>query len=113
MFGFNDTSKGHFVTSSREREIRDSRRDESEEQGRKRNRNESEETEEMKTFPPLPLPARRIGGLAQLLANISWTPRLRKIHDTFTPPNQPRSRSMLIAFVKRLIFVQRGSYLKS
>ena len=37
-----------------------------EEQGRKRNRNESEETEEIKTFPPLPLPATRISGLAQL-----------------------------------------------
>ena len=31
-----------------------------------RNRNESEETEEIKTFPPLPLPATRIAGLAQL-----------------------------------------------
>ena len=44
-------------------------------QGRKRNRNESEETEEIKTFPPLPLPTTRIAGLAQLYANISWTPQ--------------------------------------
>ena len=28
--------------------------------------NEREETEEMKTFPPLPLPAARIADLAQL-----------------------------------------------
>ena len=66
----------HFVSSPRGREKRDrrdSRRDEREEQGRKRNRNESgdereeqgrkrnrnesEETEEIKTFPHLPLPA--------------------------------------------------------
>ena len=56
VLGFNDTSTlmGHFVSSPREREKRDSRRDEREGQGRKRNRNESEETEEMKTsFPTL------------------------------------------------------------
>ena len=58
MLGFNDTSTlvGHFVSSPREREkeiyIRDSRRDEREEQGR--NRNESEETEEIKTSPIYP-----------------------------------------------------------
>ena len=71
MLGFNDTSTlvGHFVSSPKEREKRDrrdSRGDESEGQGRKRNRNESGETEELKTFPPLPLPATRIAGLAQL-----------------------------------------------
>ena len=70
MLGFNDTSTlvGHFVSSPREREKsdrRDSRRDERQEQV-KRNRNESEETEEIKAFPPLPLPATRIAGLAQL-----------------------------------------------
>ena len=65
--GFNDTSTlvGHFVPCLREREKRD-RRDERQEQGRKRNRNESEETEERKNIPPLPLPATRIAGLAQL-----------------------------------------------
>ena len=53
MLGFNDTSTivGHFVSSPREREKRDSRRDEREGQGRKRNRNKSEETEEIKTLP--------------------------------------------------------------
>ena len=53
MLGFNDTSTlvGHFVSSPREREIRDSRRDEREGQVRKRNRNEREETEEIKAFP--------------------------------------------------------------
>ena len=53
VLGFNDTSTlvGHFVSSPREREKRDSKRDEREEQGRKRNRNEREETEEIKTFP--------------------------------------------------------------
>ena len=71
VLGFNDTStlEGHFVSSPRERENRDrreSRGDERDGQGRKRNRNESEETEEIKTFPPLPLPTTRIAGLAQL-----------------------------------------------
>ena len=69
---------GHFVSSPREWENRD-RRDirgyEGEEQGRKRNRNESKEAEEIKTFPTLLLTATRIIGLAQLEANISWTPR--------------------------------------
>ena len=51
---------GHFVSSPREREKRDSRGDDREGQGRKRNRNESVETEEIKTFPPLPLPATKI-----------------------------------------------------
>ena len=50
VLGFNDTSTlvGHFVSSPREKEERDSRGDEREGHGRKRNRNESEETEEMK-----------------------------------------------------------------
>ena len=78
VLGFNDKSTlvGHFVSSPREREKRDrrdSRGDETEGQGRKRNRNESEEKEEIKTFPPLPLSATKIAGLAQLEANISWT----------------------------------------
>ena len=38
---------GHFVSSLREREKRDSRGDEKERQERKKNRNESEETEEI------------------------------------------------------------------
>ena len=56
VLGFNDTStlEGHFVSSPREREKRDSRGDERGGQGRKRNRNESEETEEIKTFPLYP-----------------------------------------------------------
>ena len=48
---------GHFVSSPREREIRDrrdSRGDERDDEGRNRNRNESEETEEIKTFPLYP-----------------------------------------------------------
>ena len=58
VLGFNDTStlEGHFVSSPREREKRESRGDEREGQGRKRNRNESEETEEIKTFPLYPYP---------------------------------------------------------
>ena len=46
---FNETPTlvGHFVSSPREREKRDSR-DEREGQGRKRNRNKGEETEEIK-----------------------------------------------------------------
>ena len=52
MSGFNDTSTlvGHFVSSPRENEKRDSRRDEKEGQGRKKNRNESEETEDFSHF---------------------------------------------------------------
>ena len=66
MLEFNDTSTlmGHFVSSPRKRKTRDRRGDER--QGRKRNSNESEETEEIKTFPPLPLHATRVAGLAQL-----------------------------------------------
>ena len=76
--GFNDTSTlvGHFVSSPREwekRERRDSRGDERERQGRKENewqwRNRRNEN-----IHPQPLPAARIAGLAQLYANISWTP---------------------------------------
>ena len=56
VLGFNDRSTlvGHFVSSPRERENRDtrySRGDERDGQGRNRNRNEREETEEIKAFP--------------------------------------------------------------
>ena len=56
VLGFNDTSTlvGHFVSSPREREKRDSRDgrgDERKGQGRKRNWNGSEETEEIKHSP--------------------------------------------------------------
>ena len=56
VLGFNDTSTlvGHFVSSPREKEKRDSRRGEREGQGRKRDKSESEETEEIKTFPLYP-----------------------------------------------------------
>ena len=61
MLGFNDTLTlvGHFVSSPREKEKRDtcrrdSRGDEREGQGRKRKMNESEETEEIKTVPLYP-----------------------------------------------------------
>ena len=69
MLGFNDTSTlvGHIVSSPREKEKRDRgySRDEREKQGRKRKINDSEETEEIKTFPLLPLPAARTEGLVQ------------------------------------------------
>ena len=58
---------GNFVSSPTEkdkRDRRDSSGDEREGLGRKRNRNENEETVEI--FPPLPLPATRIAGLAKL-----------------------------------------------
>ena len=61
------------MSSPREREKRDRRRDEREGQGR--NKNKSKETEEIKNIPPLPLPATRIAGLAQLQANMSWAPQ--------------------------------------
>ena len=53
VLGFKDTPTlvGHFVSSPREREKRDSRGDYREEQGRKKNRNESKV---IKTFPFYP-----------------------------------------------------------
>ena len=65
VLGFNDTSTfaGHFVLSPREREIVEEMK---ERDRQERKMNDSEETEEIKTFPPLPLPAARIAGLAQL-----------------------------------------------
>ena len=59
VLGFNDMSAlvGHFVSSTRKKEKRDTRDrrgDEREGQGRNRNRNESEETEEIKTSPIYP-----------------------------------------------------------
>ena len=56
---------GHFVSSPREcekRDRRDIRGDEREGQRRKKKMNESEETEEIKTFPPLPIPAAKVAG---------------------------------------------------
>ena len=72
------------MLSPREREKRDQRDSRGVEEiveemkdsdGRKRNRNESEKNRRNKNIPPLPLPATRIAGLAQLEANISWMPR--------------------------------------
>ena len=57
---------GHFVSSPKEREKRDSRGDEREGQGGKRNNNECEETKENKNIPPLSSPAIRKAGLAQM-----------------------------------------------
>ena len=52
VLGFNmSTLVGHFVSSPREKEKRDSRGDERGGQERKRNRNKSKETGEIKTFP--------------------------------------------------------------
>ena len=52
------------------------------------NRSESVEIEEIKkNIPPLPFTATSKAGLAQLLANISWTPWWHKIHDTFATPD--------------------------
>ena len=67
VLGFNDTSTlvGHFLSSPRGREKRDRRGDEREGHGRKRKMNESEETRN-KNIPPLPLPAAKIAGFAQL-----------------------------------------------
>ena len=88
VLGFNDTSAlvGHFVSFPRKREKRDRRDSSGDKRGgqtRKRNRNESEETEEIKNILPLPLPATRIAGLAQLEANICWMPQWCRRTDTF------------------------------
>ena len=68
------TFVGHFLSSPRGREKRDSRGDKRGGHGRIKE-NESEETEVKPPHPPLPLPATRIAGLAQLKANLSWTPQ--------------------------------------
>ena len=94
MLGFNymSTLVGHFVSSCREREKRDSRGDEREEQGRKKNRNESEETEEIKTFPLYPY----------LLQGEQALPNSRpisvgcKIHNTFTTPDHPPQQEEIV-----------------
>ena len=44
-----------------------------------------------KNIPPLLLPAKRIAGLAQLEANISWTPQWYKIPVAFATPNHPQN----------------------
>ena len=59
--------------------------------------NGSDEREEIKNIPPLPLPAARIAGLAQLQANIILRPgdvRYTKplLHPT-TPPKEKNSIS--------------------
>ena len=70
---FNDTSTlvGHFVSSPREREMidrRDSRGDERDGQGREENQRKGRNRRNGRNYniPPLPLPAARIAGLAQL-----------------------------------------------
>ena len=70
VLGFNDKSTlvAYFMSSAREREKRGRKdsRGVRERDGRKRKMNESKETEEIKTFRPLPLPTARTAGLAQL-----------------------------------------------
>ena len=58
----------HFVSSPREREKRDRRdRKETKEKDRSGKENECQQTNSRnKNIPPLPLPAARIAGLAQL-----------------------------------------------
>ena len=66
------TLTGHFVSSPREREKtdrRESRGDETAGKGIKKKMDEREETRN-KNISPLPIPAAKIAGLA----NISWTP---------------------------------------
>ena len=65
--GFNDMSTlvGYFVSSTRDREKRDSRGDEGEGQGRKENEWKWRNWRN-KNLPLLPLPATKIAGLAQM-----------------------------------------------
>ena len=81
MLGFNDTSilVGYSVAFPREIEeiVEMKQRD------REKRRTGMKVKKEVKKIPPLSLPTTRIAGLAQLQASISWTPRWRKIHDTF------------------------------
>ena len=101
VFNNMSTLMGHFVSSPREREKTDriDSKDEREGQGRKRNRNESEGTE-IKTFSPLPLPATRKAGLAQLEDNIGHTGDVR--YPTSSP--HPITASPL-AYAVRFFFV--------
>ena len=101
VLGFNDTSTlmGHFVSSPREGEKRDRRGDEREGQGRKRYRNEREETEEIKTFPST-LTCYKDTNLAQLKANIIWTPRWRKIYNIFATPDYPGKAKVCLRKVR-------------
>ena len=95
---FNDTSifVGHFVSSPREWEKRDSRGDEREGQGRKKEEQEWKwRNRRNKNISPLPLPATRIANLAQLEANISWTPQWHKLPSTFATPNQLVMRHLI------------------
>ena len=71
VLGFNDTSTlvDHFVSSPREREKRDrrdSRRDEKKEGREERGTGVKVKNPRNKSITPLPLPATRIAGLAQL-----------------------------------------------
>ena len=49
-------------------------------------------TEDIKPLTLYPYPLQGIAGLAHLKANISWTPRWCKIHNTFTSPNHPNGQ---------------------
>ena len=112
VLGFNDMSTlvGLFVSSPREMEKRDrrdnrgdSRGDEREGQGRKENEWQWRNRRN-KNIPPLPLPAARIVGLAQLWANISWMPWWHKIHNTFAKPNHPQGCLNYTVFVVYWMF---------
>ena len=88
------TLVGHFVSSSRGREKTergDSRGDERWKRGirKKEGNNRKWGNRRNNNIPPLPIPAARTAGLAQLSANISWTPQWRKIHDTFASSIHP------------------------
>ena len=78
VLGFNNTSTlvGHFVSSPRGREKRD-RRDSRGDKREGQERGTGVKVKEQKRLKqsPLPLPATRIEGLAQLEAIISWIPR--------------------------------------
>ena len=90
-----DTSTlvGHFVSSPREREKIKDRRAEDERDREEIGQVWKWRNRRNKNIHPLSLPAKRKAGLAQLEANISWTPRWRKIPDTFATPNHPVQHS--------------------
>ena len=69
---------------------------------------ESEETEEIKTFPLLPY---LLQGQQPCLtvANISWTPRWRKIHDVIASHNHPRwsTSEVLLMSTHKVFFMEK------
>ena len=90
VLGFNDTSTlvSHFVLSPSQRKGEEIKEKVKEMKERDRGERGMKVKKQKKLTPiSLPLSAAIIASIVQLLVNLSWTPRWRKIHDTFDSPN--------------------------